>query len=180
MADYIYVDNSNVYIEGRRASAVAAKLAKDIRDAMNNDILDHGYTIDFGKLHQFLTGDDLSKIKRVVLFGSRPPPNDSIWVHAKNAGFEVRLEDRNAANKEKKIDTGIATLMTKDAYKTGKAESDLFVLVSGDRDYVPTVKELREDGYKVQVVFWRHAAQELKDVADSFIELDPHLEHLRF
>ncbi|NWG39817.1 MAG: NYN domain-containing protein [Hydrogenophilaceae bacterium] len=179
MADYIYVDNSNLYIEGRRVSAVKTGLASNIVEAMKLGILDHGYTISFGKLHQFLTGDDLSKIKRAALYGSRPPPNDSIWQYAKKAGFELHLEDRNYANKEKKIDTGIATLMTKDAYKYGKPNEDVFVLVAGDKDYVPTLNELRADGYNVEVVFWKHAAQELKDAASKFIALDNFLDNLR-
>lgn len=177
--DYIYVDNSNLYIEGRRVSAVASGLASNIVEAMNSGILDHGYTISFGKLHQFLTGDDLTKIKRAALFGSRPPPNDSIWQYAKKAGFELHLEDRNYANKEKKIDTGVATLMTKDAYKHGKPAEDVFVLVAGDKDYVPTLNELRADGYNVEVVFWDHAAQELKEAATKFIALDGFLDNLR-
>lgn len=82
-------------------------------------------------------------------------------------------------NKEKKIDTGIATLITKDAYKRGNAGEDLFVLVAGDADYVPTIKELQEDGFKVEVVFWNHAARELKEAADRFVPLDEHLDHLR-
>jgi hypothetical protein len=98
--DYIYVDNSNLYIEGRRVSAVANGLAESIVDAMNDGIFDHGYTMSFGKLHEFLTGNDLTKIKRVALFGSRPPPNDSIWRHAKAAGFELHMEDRNYVNNE--------------------------------------------------------------------------------
>ena len=177
--EYIYVDNSNLYIEGRRVSAVRQKLAASIYDAMQNGILDHGYTMSFGKLHQFLTGNDLSKIKRAVLFGSRPPPNDSIWQYAERAGFELRLEDRNYANKEKKIDTGIATLMTKDAYKNGNPKDDVFTLVAGDKDYVPTINELTSDGYKGEVVFWNHAAKELKDAASRFISLDEHIELLR-
>ena len=40
--DYIYVDNSNLYIEGRRVSAVAQGLAANIREAMDYGILDHG------------------------------------------------------------------------------------------------------------------------------------------
>jgi len=177
--DYIYVDNSNLYIEGCRVSAVASGMASNIVEAMNYGILDHGYTISFGKLHQFLTGNDLSKIKRAALYGSRPPPNDSIWQYARKAGFELHLEDRNAANKEKKIDTSIATLITKDAYKHGKPAEDVFVLVAGDKDYVPTLKELRKDGYNVEVVFWNHAAQELKDAATRFIPLDSFLDSLR-
>lgn len=177
--DYIYVDNSNLYIEGRRVSAVAQGLAANIREAMDYGILDHGYTISFGRLHEFLTGQDLSKIRRAALFGSRPPPNDSIWQYAKKAGFELHLEDRNIKNKEKKIDTGIATLLTKDAYKHGNPKEDTFVLVAGDADYVPTINELKADGYKVEVVFWNHAARELREVASKFISLDEYLDALR-
>jgi uncharacterized LabA/DUF88 family protein len=177
--DYIYVDNSNLYIEGRRVSAVAQGLAANIREAMDYGILDHGYTISFGRLHEFLTGQDLSKIKRAALFGSRPPPNDSIWQYAKKAGFELHLEDRNIKNKEKKIDTGIATLLTKDAYKHGNPKEDTFVLVAGDADYVPTINELKADGYKIEVVFWNHAARELREAASKFISLDGYLDTLR-
>jgi uncharacterized LabA/DUF88 family protein len=182
--DYIYVDNSNLYIEGRRVSAVAQGLATDIVQAMNDGILDQGYTISFGKLHEFLCGQDKRQIKRAALFGSRPPPNDGIWVYAKRAGFELHLEDRNYNNKEKKIDTGIATLLTKDAYKSdayksGKPADDTFVLVAGDSDYVPTIKELQADGFKVEVVFWNHAARELRSVATKFIGIDQYLENLR-
>lgn len=177
--DYIYVDNSNLYIEGRRVSAVAQGIAANIREAMDYGILDHGYTISFGRLHEFLTGQDLSRIKRAALFGSRPPPNDSIWQYAQKAGFELHLEDRNVKNKEKKIDTGIATLLTKDAYKHGNPKEDTFVLVAGDADYVPTITELKADGYTVEVVFWSHAASELRKVASKFISLDGYLDTLR-
>ncbi len=179
MADYIYIDNSNVYIEGRRVSAVANGIAENISQAMSEKILDHAYTIDFGKFYEFLVGDDEAMTKRIVMFGSRPPPNDSIWTHAERAGFELRLEDRNAANKEKKIDTGLATLLTKDAYKNGDPSKDVFIIVSGDSDYVPTIKELQEDNYRVEVVFWSHASKELIDTADKFTSLDSYLEGLR-
>ena len=44
---------------------------------------------------------------------------------------------------------------------------------------VPTVTELTADGYQVEVVFWNHAAAELKHAATKFISLDKHLDHLR-
>jgi hypothetical protein len=175
----VYIDNSNLYIEGRRVSAVAQGLADNIHVAMSDGIFDHGYTISFGKLHEFLCGPDKRAIKRAALFGSRPPPNDSIWTFAARAGFELHLEDRNVQNKEKKIDTGIATLLTKDAYKHGNTHDDVFVLVAGDSDYVPTINELKKDGYFVEVVFWDHASRELKDAASRFVGLNQHLEHLR-
>lgn len=50
-----------------------------------------------------------SSVSRAVLYGSRPPANDSVWRAAEAQGFEVVVYDRNAANREKKIDTKIVT-----------------------------------------------------------------------
>jgi uncharacterized LabA/DUF88 family protein len=179
MADFIYVDNSNLFIEGKRVSAVARGLAMNIYEAMNYRILDYDYTLSFGRLHEFVAGTDKTQIARAVLFGSRPPPNDSIWKYAERAGFELVLEDRNIANKEKKIDTGIVAAMTRDAYRLADPDNDIMVLVAGDGDFVPAVRQLIEDGYKVHVVFWDHCSRELKDIATGFTSLNDHLEYLR-
>ena len=179
MAELVYVDNSNVFIEGKRVSAVRNGDAPNIYDAMNNKILDNSYRMDFGSLHAFVAGDDTSNIKRACLFGSRPPPNDQIWALAKKAGFEPIVEDRNIANKEKKIDTGIVAAMTRDACTTADKNEDTITLVAGDADYVPAVRQLVEDGYRADVVFWNHASRELKDVCTNFVDLNPHLDHLR-
>ena len=102
--DWIYVDNSNVFIEGQRVSAVKKGMSLDIYDAMENRSLDFSYKMSFGKLYEFVAGSDRNLVARAMLFGSRPPPNDGIWAMAAKAGFEVVVHDRNAANKEKKID----------------------------------------------------------------------------
>jgi hypothetical protein len=84
MANYLYVDNSNVWIEGMRVSAVANAIAPDLWTAIDNRIVDYNWKIDFGKLHEFAGGDEIG---RAVLYGSRPPANDSLWAIAK----ETRL-----------------------------------------------------------------------------------------
>ena len=178
MSEFVYVDNSNVFIEGQRASAVSKGMVLNIYDAMNNRILDFTYRLDFGKLHAFVAGDDPSKIARAMLFGSRPPENDSLWNMAKKAGFEVVVEDRNISNREKKIDTGVVAVMMRDAYRNAQKDDDVFSLVAGDSDYVPAVRQLVEDGFKVNVVFWGHASSELKSVCSEFVPLDPYLDHL--
>ena len=115
-----------------------------------------------------------------MLFGSKPPPNDTLWRIAEGVGFEVVVEDRNVANKEKKIDTGIVTHMMKDAYKIADCADDTITLVAGDGDFVPPVRELVEDGFNVEVVFWSHASAQLREVARRFIDLDPMLNHLAY
>ena len=175
MADWIYVDNSNVFIEGKRVSAVRKGLALDVYDAMENRIVDNEWRLSFGKLYQFVAGTDKSETARAMLFGSRPPENDAIWDIARNAGFEVVTHDRNRANKEKKIDTGIVAALTRDAYRNAK-QGDTFTLVSGDGDYVPAVEQLIEDGFKVDLVFWDHASKELVEACSSFSSLNPHID----
>lgn len=180
MAELVYVDNSNIFIEGKRVKAVDCGLAMNIYDAMTNKILEQSYKIDFGRLHDFVAGTDKTDIKRCMLFGSRPPSTDTIWNIAKRAGFEVVTEDRNVANKEKKIDTGIVAAMTKDAYTLADKQSDTITLVAGDADFVPSVRLLVEDGFNVEVAFWGHASRELKEVCTKFIDLDPSLDHLSY
>ncbi|WP_208600186.1 NYN domain-containing protein [Pseudomonas anguilliseptica] len=92
----------------------------------------------------------------------------------------MHLEDRNVANKEKKVDTGIVTLMLVDALSDGVPGEDTVVLVAGDGDFVPAVKALKSKGFTVEVVFWDHASRELKLEASKFISLNPYLENLRY
>jgi hypothetical protein len=174
MANFLYVDNSNVWIEGMRASAVAKGLAANIHDAMQHNITDRDWRLDFGKLHDF-AGRNRPGIGRAVLYGSRPPANDSLWILAKKDGFDVVVHDRNIANREKKVDTSMVTDMVADSYELMKPATDEITLISGDRDLQPAVEQLVKRGFRVDVVFWDHAAIELKNCATRFVSLNPHL-----
>lgn len=176
MGNFLYVDNSNVWIEGMHVAAVASGAAPDIWAAQRLRITER-FVIDFGKLREF-AGGETSGVVRAVLYGSRPPPNDSLWRSAEAQGFEVVVYDRNAVNREKKIDTKIATDIVADSYSR-MSVGDEVTLVAGDRDYVPVAEQLVERGFAFHVVFWEHAALELKTVATSFTALDPYREHLR-
>jgi uncharacterized LabA/DUF88 family protein len=180
LSKFVYVDNSNVFIEGKRVSAVEKGLALNIWEASNYRILDNDYRLDFGKLHNFVANGGAAAIKRAEQFGSRPPQNDSLWEVAKTAGFETVIEDRNVNNQEKKIDTGIVAAMMRDAYKNVIAAEDQLVLVAGDSDFVPAIQQLREDGFYVKVVFWDHASRELKQACDEFLSLNDHLHELSY
>lgn len=69
MTTYTYVDNSNLYIEGSRVSAVKKGMAKNIVEAMKNGIVDHGWMLDYGKLYKYVSGQDTV----AKLWGSPPP-----------------------------------------------------------------------------------------------------------
>ena len=178
MLSYTYVDNSNEFIEAQRVSAVDEGMAVNIYDAIERRVFNFKYKLDYGKLYHYLCGEDKREIGCAKLWGS-PPPSDSFWAMVERKGFEVVTYDRNAAGKEKKVDVAIAHSITKDAYtKVDKGQSEI-VLVAGDKDYVPVVDDLTSEGFKVSVVFWDHAAKELKDSSSEFISLNQWLHYLQ-
>ena len=93
-------------------------------------------------------------------------------------GFEVFTFDRNHANKEKQVDVAIATQIVEDSFQYMKP-GDKVVLVSGDRDYLPTILSLERRGFPTVVTFWEHATgRELKTPPVTFSALDPLFEYL--
>ena len=176
MLTYTYVDNSNVFIEGQRISAVKKGLAKDIIDAMKRKIVDTSWQIDYGKLHQFVCGDR-SQVGHAKLWGS-PPPGDTFWKMVETKGFQVKTFEKGITGTEKKVDVAIAHQMTKDAYTIIKKADSEITLVSGDKDFVPVVEDLITEGFTVVVAFWEHAAMEIKKAASQFVNLNPWHDHL--
>lgn len=177
MKNYLYVDNSNVWIEGMYLSAVRKGLAPNLGFAHEHKRCDYDWKLDFGKLMDF-AGGERHEIGRAVLYGSRPPADDSLWNAAKRRGFEVIVHDRNPSG-EKKVDTNIVTDMIADSYERMNAKEDEITLVSGDADFVPTIEQLRNRGFHVNVVFWANAARDLRDACTEFTALDDHLDLLR-
>ena len=180
MAEFIYVDNSNIFIEGRRIAAIRQGIARDAADANRNDIQDVTFRLDFGELYDFISENNPNKVSRALLFGSSPPQSDAVWAIAERAGFEAIVVNRNSENKEKKVDTGIVAAMVRDAYTRADKTKDTITLVAGDSDYVPAVEILTDDGFRVEVVFWSSVSNELKSVCSRFIELDKYLEKLEY
>lgn len=170
MSEFVYVDNSNVFIEGKKIAA---------RRHGVEDYYDFQFRLDFGELYDFVAEHNPQKIARALLLGSRPPLNDKVWEVAERAGFEVVVLDRNSENREKKVDTGLVAAMVRDAYTRAK-QTDVITLVAGDSDYVPAVQLLVADGFHVEVVFWSSASGELKRSCSQFIELDKYLDDLKY
>ncbi|KUN75397.1 NYN domain-containing protein [Streptomyces griseoruber] len=179
MTLYVYVDNSNIWIEGQRIAAVRSGAARDIRTALAQQIT-APWTYDFGRLYGILCPPG-ENVGRSILFGSKPPENDSIWQRVRDADFEVETFDRSTfTNKEKQVDIALSTRMMEDSFTYMKAnKGDIAILAAGDGDFLPTIKSLQNRGLGVRVVSWSHAvSHQLRDTADEFIELDPHFDHL--
>lgn len=169
--NFTYIDNSNLFVEGCRIAAVRKHLpgAWTIVEAMSNRVVDVTWRLDYDRLRDFVSDTEVGG--KLVLWGST---NDSLSAVIERAGIQVINCPRNLQGKEKRVDVAIAHAITKDAY-SGRIRrgEDEITLVTGDSDFVPVVDDLVAAGYIVHVVFWEHAARDLKYAASRFICLDP-------
>lgn len=171
MGYYVFVDNSNVWIEGKFLSAVKKGMAENISEAHKKKISDKTWKMDFGKLLECVVDGNLQDVKEAIIVGSKPTQKDSLWNAMSKAGFNVKAEQRNASNREKKIDTGIVQKINRKLYKESE-EDDVFVLVLGDSDYVPVIEDIKEEKRKVKVAFWDNVAGEIVTAADEYLNLN--------
>lgn len=167
---FVFVDNSNVWIEGKRASAVQKGSVTSMQEAHDRNIEDSSWRIDFGRLLNLITGGHTEFVKKAVLFGSKPPQNDTLWRAAQSANFEVKINERNAANKEKNVDTSMAVAAIACLYKEAKI-GDVFVFVTGDGDFSSAITQIKSEKNQIKIAFWENASKTIKEQADEFINL---------
>lgn len=171
---HAFVDNSNVLIEGRRFAQMKRK-GKRRLSAFKDD----AYEIDWGKFLYVLKEKDARGLAEVpILYGSRPPAEDSVWNRIRDEGFDVKVFDRNIRNKEKGVDMEMGMDIVERLHTV--KEPKIIVVAAGDADYVPAVERAKNKGWIVEVWFWSNAAIDLKHAASRFCLLDEHLEFLRF
>jgi uncharacterized LabA/DUF88 family protein len=176
MGALIYLDDSNLWIEGKKVSAVDKGLALDIWDATQTRTYDNSFRLDFGKVMKIANNEPI-KVSR--FYGSKPPEADSIWKQAENAGFRLTILDRNVRNKEKGVDASMIADIMEDMYETAQP-GDVFIIIAGDADYIPAVEKLHGKNFEVHVLFWDHAASDLKRAADKFQSLNGYLDKIRY
>jgi hypothetical protein len=107
---------------------------------------DDSYEIDWGKFLYVLKEKDMRALAEIpTLYGSRPPPNDSVWARIKDDGFDVKVFDRNIRNKEKGVDMEMGMDVAERIF--GDRQARKIVIAAGDEDYVPAVQRAQgKDG----------------------------------
>ncbi|KAK4141934.1 uncharacterized protein C8A04DRAFT_30485 [Dichotomopilus funicola] len=123
------------------------------------------------------------------LYGSRPPPNDSVWKAFEKNKFETNIYDRAHGGKEKEVDNSMSVDMaTKatdlriraevmaDPEATEKKDNTTFVAITGDRDMMPAVKRVLECGIRVELArFFNKDPTEAVKTVNMYKLLDPDL-----
>jgi uncharacterized LabA/DUF88 family protein len=172
---YVYIDNSNVYKEGCRISAVNKSFQgiKNIKEAINRGIIDYGWYLNYVELYELI-----EKLLQVPLAFAK------LWgspvQYIKTQKFDVMEFAGNILDFEKRrVDIVITHRMTKDAYSgVIDKENDIMILLAGDIAYVPLIDGLVSDGFKVCILFWDHIENELRKKASAFISLNRYFEKL--
>lgn len=170
---HLFVDNSNVLIEGQRYAETRRK-----GRARLGKYKDPNYQIDWGKFIYIVKQRDSRYLADIpILYGSRPPDEDSVWQRIRDDGFDVRLFDRNIRNKEKGVDVEMGMDIAERIIKVSAPQT--IVVAAGDGDFIPPVARARAKGWTVEVWFWANAAAELKMAASKFCPLEAHFDFLR-
>ena len=162
----IFVDDSNVWIEAQKFAASGNSHMPKLQDADHDPRL----RIDIGRLVERLRKNRIQGPS--FLYGSRPPPNDSVWEAWKKYKFETNIYDRDNKGKEKEVDNSMSTDMSEKATelrvmaemgaKMGdhsareNRDNTTFVVITGDRDMLPAVKKiLLRCGIRVELWAWK-------------------------
>lgn len=155
----VLVDNSNVFIEARKLSALRLGLPPAIPGKAPQD---WNWRVDYGGLLTHLA--EGRKIRKAFLVGSRPPPNDKVWKMAEQGGFEVITHDRDANNREKAVDAELVAQGTRIICRTSPA---VLVIASGDRDFVPLLKIAHDEGWIVEMAAFESAFSRQGEMATT-------------
>lgn len=65
-----------------------------------------------------------------------------------------------------------------DSYESLNAGYEM-TLVAGNKDYIPAIEKLVGRKIPILVIFWGHAARELRESCTKFVSLNPYLDLIR-
>lgn len=178
---HIFIDNSNLWIEGQKCYAEKHSLEVS---------WDPTWRFDVGRLKKLLTSFSNLRVDRercevmVNLYGSTPPPVDTVWGAIRSHDVHVSTFARSAWNKrEKEVDAEIIADSVEAALVAShdKVRCD-FIIVSGDRDLHRAVEKIKKYGFPVHIWSWKRclASVYTKDADIDVYKLDEHLEEIGF
>ncbi|CAG8500804.1 2294_t:CDS:10 [Diversispora eburnea] len=145
---YVFVDNSNVLIEGKYAVAELKNLSTF--DKKRDSLCFNQFRIDHGHLLATIQ-DDRKLGDDPVIVGLRPPPDDSLWRHVREQGNSVMIFDRNFENREKKDNITLGHAIDEIIFT--KNPSTL-AIISGGSDFEPIVETAIKRNWIVETWFW--------------------------
>ncbi|EON99059.1 hypothetical protein UCRPA7_5386 [Phaeoacremonium minimum UCRPA7] len=153
---HIYIDNSNLWIQGQKTYAQKRGLKVQ---------WDPTWRFDVGRLKDILTenselgADEKTFDIRVNLYGSTPPPVDTVWRAIESHNVKVSTFARSSwTGREKEVDAEIVADSVDEASEAYRDQMpSTFIMVSGDRDLLSAIRKIRDKyGFSVHVWSWKN------------------------
>ncbi|CAH1240535.1 Hypp6051 [Branchiostoma lanceolatum] len=155
---WIYVDDSNIWVEGKKVVGRARNFPRVVEDPR--------VRIDTGKL-----ADLIAEERNVVmgtLYGSEPPKIDSVWRKIRERGWRVPQPKRKSyiTGREKEVDSQLVADVTCLACETPEEKRGIISLVTGDADMMPVLQKILEKPpWIAEIWMWEHAiSKKIKDL----------------
>lgn len=128
--------------------------------------------LDYMDLCDSLTGD--RRLVKAIVYDSSVGASDNKWYFLRaleNIGLELEIRTYLHSDiQQKEVDVAMATGMLSEGYRNSY---DTAVVVSGDRDFVPAIEDLKRLGKRVEVAsFMNSASHAMIESSDHFINLD--------
>ena len=143
-------------------SRLKVKKAQSLKD------IDHDprYRVDLGRFLSLTIKD--RHLFRSFLYGSVPPPNDSVWKAVREKNFDMKVFKCSRSG-EKELDVAMALDITKTLYKDLKDGVNVtFITVTGDRDFKTPIEDVLNNGIHLELWSWENAmARKYKQLANS-------------
>src|SRR5712691_3423926 len=170
-----YVDNSNIFVEGKRYAEKRGEQKGDFRIYFRNFVL-----LAFGN----------RPVKEVVWGGSITPKNDEVWNYLKDISIKPDLIPRSKTGENETVDHLIQLKMHRHIRKY-KTNPGTIVLATGDGKgyykqdgFLYDLEGFIEDGWGIEILSWEHSCHgELKKFAKKygrFVRLDDYYESISF
>lgn len=152
----IYIDNSNLFIEGQKflARKLELRVSQDPRFRYEN-----------GKLQKALANK--RSILETNLYGSEPPPLDTVWKAMEKVNIRVETSERNLKGEEKEVDVSMAVdIMEQVVLNKDKKTLPIIIMVTGDRDLIQAVKKAVAYNYSVEIISFKSS------LSKKYIEME--------
>lgn len=130
----VFIDNSNIFIEGQKWSAKHRQLSAHT---------DKAFRIRYDELIRAIAKG--RTVAQALVFGSRSVDEEAsvtLWMSLSMRGFSVGIEAR--ASREKIVDASLAMSISQHMNTCDPAAKDTIVILSGDRDITVIVSRILE------------------------------------
>ena len=144
---YIYLDNSNLFIEAKR-----------LAEEKNGEFARQAIRLHFDNFLALASAG--RTVRHAVVAGSVPPELRHLWVRLQNKGVECKIFERGVKGEQNVPDLMLQKAMLRDGLTQAPSVA---VLLTGDgaghfheEGFLATLKDLKTAKWRIEVLSWAH------------------------